>query len=64
MDDDEVADSDNGGDLERIGAIETGDEDACEVIIGGIGDEKRLVHHELEKGCGCPEDCYSCFSED
>ena len=24
----------------------------------GLDDEKGLVHHELEKSCGCPENCY------
>ena len=64
MDDDEVPGSDNEGDLEYIDVVETGDMDTHKVMIDGVSDEKRFVHRELVKGCGCPEDCYSHFSED
>lgn len=35
-----------------------------EVTICGLDDEKILVHSELERGCGCAENCYSQFTED
>ena len=64
VDGDEVVNSDNEGDLQRIRVVATGDEDTPEVIVTGLSDEKKLVHSELTRGCGCPEDCYSQFTED
>ena len=51
-DEDEVADSDN--EEGSISGLGTRDEDTQEVIISGLDDQKGLVHHELEKSCGCP----------
>ena len=34
------------------------------MIICGVAEEKGIVHHELENGCGCSENCYGQFTED
>ena len=64
--DDEIASSDGETEMVQlvIGGTDTGDEDVQEVMISGLDDEKKLVHSELEKGCGCPENCYSQFTEE
>ena len=54
---DEMATDDGKGD--PLADIETGDKDMSELVMVGIDDERRIVHSELEKGCGCPQGCYS-----
>lgn len=64
-DEDELAGSDEESDhLQQIVDIAVTREDNQQVMICGLDNEKRRVHLELQKGCQCPENCYSQFTED
>lgn len=64
-DEDELARSDEEGDhLQQIADVADNREDIQQVMISGLDDEKAGVHSEFQKGCQCPENCYSKFTED
>ena len=46
-----------------LGGFELGDDDMPLSVTVGLDDERKLVHAEVESGCGCPESCYEQFEE-
>ena len=59
----EIAADDCAGEA-LLDELEIGDDDMPEFVAVGLDDEKKLVHAEVEKGCGCAESCYKHFEED
>ena len=43
--------------------VELADDNMPLCIAVGLDDEKKIVHTEVEKGCGCPESFYNLFEK-